>query len=525
MKVVLTLLGLFLATAQWAFGQAPQLEITQINRNSSDTNAVSLQYNLTDGDNDDCEVWLRYSTDGGRSFRNLHGATGDLGYPISPGSGKQVQFSTQTLQNVGAVAVIIRLVASDRKLVDIADLVAQVDSNRMKAMVQQYAIPRHYISQQSSLNAIRDSVEARLQATGLSVYRQPFVFNAVNVANVLARQSGHRRDSSVWIVDAHFDGVANTPGADDNASGVAGMLEIARILTEYEFEESLHYIGFDVEEAGLIGSNRYTTQAISPGDSIKGVFNFEMIGYYSDAPNSQQLPAGFDQLFPSVSAAVVADSSRGNFLTNVGNVNSLPLIALFDTAAARYVPALRVLSLAVPGNGQIAPDLRRSDHAMFWDRGYQALMLTDGANFRNQQYHLPGDSMAILNFEFMTNVVKATLAAAAMAARPMSAGKADISYPFALSLDDAHAHHAHCRMRLVPNPNEGVFEIIIDGCERPFGPADLRIFSLDGREHYHQRLSPALEHRIKPDIKLPKSTYLVVVDNGHEALTEKLLVY
>jgi hypothetical protein len=522
MKTYFLPIFLLLLHGSGLLAQAPQVQITQLDRATGDTTVVTLQYSLSDPNNDPCEVWLRYSTDGGRSFRPVAGSTGDVGFPVHPGN-RSIQFSTNQLQQVGALPVQLRVVASDRQAVDVAQLVAQVDSNRLRQKVQQYAIPRHYISQMSNLTAVRDSLHAELQSFGLPVLRHEFMFNNTLCANVLARQSGHRNDSSIWIVDAHFDGVATSPGADDNASGVAGMLEIARILSQYEFEESLHYIGFDVEELGLVGSNRYVFNAIDPGDSIRGVFNFEMIGFYSTAANSQQLPTGFNQLLPALYATIQADSFRGNFLANVGNVNSLPLTALFDSAAARYVPSLKVYSLNLPGNGTIAPDFRRSDHAMFWDRGYQALMLTDGANFRNNRYHTPADTPATLHYSFMADVVKATLAAAATAAKPMSAGKADIVYGFALAVAD-HPEHSACDLRVQPNPNSGRFSLVIDGCLHPYGPASLRIFSLDGKVQHEQTLPRASEHQIQLDLRLPKGSYLVVTDDGHESFTTKLIV-
>lgn len=504
------------------FAQAPSVQMLQISRSTSDTTDVTLQYSLADPNNDPCEVWLRYSTDGGRSFRPLLGASGDVGFPITPGN-RSIQFNTNQLQNVGALPVQLRVVASDRQTVDVAALVAQVDSNRLRTLVQQYAVPRHYTTHLSMLAAVRDSLHQQLQRLQLPVKRHEFTFNNVACANVLARQSGHRNDSSIWIVDAHFDGVATTPGADDNASGVAGMLEIARILSQYEFEESLHYIGFDVEELGLVGSNRYVFTAIDPGDSIRGVFNFEMIGFFNPAPNTQQLPAGFNQLFPALYATIQADSFRGNFLASVGNTNSLPLTAILDSAAARYVPSLKVYSLNLPGNGTIAPDFRRSDHAMFWDRGYQALMLTDGADFRNNRYHTPADSAATLNYTFMADVVKATLAAAATAAKPISAGKADITYGFALQVD-GHPAHSDCELRVQPNPNNGRFSLVLSNCLVPYGPASLRIFSLDGQVHHEQQLPKASEHNLQLDLNLKAGTYLVVTDNGHESFTAKLVV-
>ena len=129
--------------------------------------------------------------------------------------------------------------------------------------------------------------------------------------------------------------------------------------------------------------------------------------------------------------AWVAIDFVGDFITNVANEVSNPLKETFDSCAAVYVPDLRVISLATPGTGALTPDLSRSDHAPFWFAGYQALMLTDGANFRNPNYHESTDNISTLDFEFMTNVVKATLATAAKLADPIHASAA-ISEAFAL---------------------------------------------------------------------------------------------
>lgn len=523
MKFYFTCLAVLLGGSLFAQQQAPVVSNLNIQRSATDTTTVQVDFQLADAENDPCEVWIRYSVDGGHRFREVLGASGDVGFPVQPGN-RSITFNTQSLLDVTATPVIIRVVASDRTPVDVAEMVARVDSNRLRARVAAYAIPRNYVAQTATLNRVRDSLEAQFARQQLPVMRHNFVFNAVNCANIIAMQAGHADDSAVWIVDAHFDGVAVTPGADDNASGVAGVLEIAEILSDYEFEEGIQYIGFDVEEEGLVGSRRLVTTALNPADRIRGVFNLEMIGYYTEVPNTQQLPAGFGMLFPAQQAIVAADSFRGNFLANVGNVNSLPLTALFDSAAAQFAPALKVVSLNLPGNGTIAPDFRRSDHAPFWDANYQALMLTDGANFRNLNYHTPGDSVAILNFTFMSNVVKATLAATAMGAKPMSAGKADAVYGFALQVDDNHPPHADCRVVVKPNPSEGFFTVELAACAVPYGPADLRIFSLDGRLHHEQRLQRAEAHSIDIRLALPAGTYLLVIDNGHEAYTEKLLL-
>jgi hypothetical protein len=148
----------------------------------------------------------------------------------------------------------------------------------------------------------------------------------------------------------------------------------------------------------------------------------EMIGYYSDLPNSQQVPTGFSQLFPAAVDSITSGGNQGVWLFTVGNTNSSALSLAFDTIARHYVPQVKSLVMNVPGNGQIAQDLRRSDHAPFWDAGFKALMLTDGADFRNVNYHTPGDQIGTINFSFLVRNIQAITAVTAELAKPISAG-------------------------------------------------------------------------------------------------------
>jgi len=498
---------------------SPTVVITGMNTALANPLYYSLDYTLADLQNDSCEVWLRYSTNGGRSFQPLI-ASQDVGFPVLTGS-RTLLFEHSLLAN--ADSIVFRVVASDRKPMNIQTIVNRVDSNLLRSYIQEIAFPRHYLAQTPQLDSTKDRLARFMQAEGLSPYRQAFVYNNYLAHNILARKSGHKNDSITYVIDAHFDGVSQTPGADDNASGVAGLMEAIRILGDYEFENSLRFIGFDVEEAGLIGSQRYVAQAIPAYERTAGVINFEMIGYISQQINSQTLPAGFGQLFPAVVAAVQSDSMRGNFIINVGNVPSAVLSAAFDSAAVRYVPGLRVISLLVPGTGQIAPDLRRSDHARFWDAGLQALMITDGADTRNLAYHTANDTLARLNMTFMRRVVQASIGALADLAKPMSAGKGDYLYAVPVSVE-VHAHK-NCDFKLFPSPNDGKFTLQINSCDIPFGPASVRLFSLDGKQQYQAWLASETSHTLA--IQLPElgtGTYLLVVDDGHESWTEKVVV-
>ncbi|NJD67981.1 MAG: M20/M25/M40 family metallo-hydrolase [candidate division NC10 bacterium] len=215
--------------------------------------------------------------------------------------------------------------------------------------------------------------------------------------NVIALQPGSIRHRQVLLV-AHYDTVPNSPGADDNASGVAGLLEAAAALAGRQFAQDLVFIAFALEEYGNPGSLHYVEQAAANGTPIGGVFDLEMIGY--TGPN-QRIPAGIDA--PTV----------GDFIGVVGNRRSDGLVALFTKTATLVAPTLPVRTFVVEGNGEDLPLVRQSDHAPFWDAGYPALMITDTAFLRNPHYHLASDTLDTLNLRFLQQVTAVAAAAAA----------------------------------------------------------------------------------------------------------------
>ena len=134
-------------------------------------------------------------------------------------------------------------------------------------------------------------------------------------AITLEYQHDHIEDS-VLILGGHYDGVNISPAADDNGSAVLGVLEAAKILSQYNFKRSVRFLGFDLEELGLLGSKAYTTNGIYGYEKIKAMIDFEMIGFFSNRNNSQTFPNGFNLLFPSQYNQVAADNNRGNFINN-----------------------------------------------------------------------------------------------------------------------------------------------------------------------------------------------------------------
>ena len=182
---------------------------------------------------------------------------------------------------------------------------------------------------------------------------------------------------SCW--GAHYDTVHCTPGADDNASAVAVLLEVARLLRDHQGKRTARYVAFACEEppyfhCDAMGSQYHARECRKRGEKIVGMLCLEMVGYFQDTEGSQQIPAGIPRLlrrfFPS----------RGDFLTAVGNMHSWRLCWSFRRGFKRGTKRLPLYSICLPERIQ---EIRLSDNSSFWDQGYPALMLTDTSFLRN----------------------------------------------------------------------------------------------------------------------------------------------
>ncbi len=372
-------------------------------------NKIDIDFDVTDHDNGDLEVKCRiYNISVDKKYEEVipQMIDGDIGFPVKQGVNKKISIYLDLVSTPSNLVIVLS--AYDREAMDIKELISQVSPAKLQEHLLQIQGKRN-TSDPTFYNASRtyitNQTEKYLPIKTLQTISPPYT-----CINYEATKLGTNNPSNIIAMDAHYDCVPISPGADDNGSGVVGVLEAIRILSEYSFKKSVRFLFFDLEELGLIGSSVYIANQIDKRDSIKSVINFEMIGYYSDVPNSQVFPNGFNVLFPEAYNAVVANNNKGDFITNVGCTNSAYLMVAFKTNANTYVPELKVISLEAFGTGTFTPDLRRSDHAVFWDRNIPAVMITDGANFRNKNYHTAKDSSHYLNFDFMANVVRAAIA-------------------------------------------------------------------------------------------------------------------
>jgi Zn-dependent M28 family amino/carboxypeptidase len=264
---------------------------------------------------------------------------------------------------------------------------------------------RHPASSPTALLQAEGYLTEQFKVLGLEVSTHPFNGLGGTYRNVIGtRPASHPSPESnaPLIVAAHYDTVRGSPGADDNASALAVLLEVARCLRSAPLTREVRFIAFSLEEEDLLGSLAYVSSLRKDGHEIDGAIVLECVGYACETEGSQRKPPGVPIVVPTV----------GDFLAIVGNTASAALVAAVEGAAKERVPDLKTVALVVPGNGELFPVTRRSDHAAFWHYGYPAVMLTDTANFRNPNYHASTDTFETLDLGFMEKVARTITATA-----------------------------------------------------------------------------------------------------------------
>ena len=275
---------------------------------------------------------------------------------------------------------------------------AKAARQRLERDVRALDYTRHWRTNPAGLKDAEDFIALELGSLGLRVERHLFSWREHQFHNVIGTRDG-TDPSRPWIVaGAHFDTTEHTPGADDNASGVAAMLEIARRLQGEEFPATVQFVGFNLEEHqqwtppfSRFGSKAYVRWLTDQVARVDGAFVLEMVGCTEE---HQRVPVTA-RLFRKV-------STRGDFVAAIADGNSRHLLHAMERANAGLLP---METLSVPFKGFVVPDTRRSDNARFWDADYPAIMVTDTANLRNHRYHKTSDTCDTLDFVFMEKVV------------------------------------------------------------------------------------------------------------------------
>ncbi|MEW6595250.1 MAG: M28 family peptidase [Thermodesulfobacteriota bacterium] len=247
-----------------------------------------------------------------------------------------------------------------------------------------------------SMDQAAAAITFRLQELGYAVNRQEFSAYGTPVANIEVERRGTRRPEEILVIGAHYDTVLNSPGANDNGSGVAALLELARLLQREVVGRTIRLVAFANEEppfyfTGEMGSHRYAARCKARNETIVGMLALETMGCYTDIPASQRYPWPFGLFYPE----------RGDFIAMVGNLRSRSLV--------RQVIASFRQHARFPAEGLAAPGffygIGWSDHWSFWEHGYPALMVTDTAFFRSPVYHTTEDTPEKLDYERLARVV------------------------------------------------------------------------------------------------------------------------
>ena len=277
-----------------------------------------------------------------------------------------------------------------------------VNQERLRANLEQHVrFLSHSIGVRSADNfpnvyRAATYIENRLQDLGYQVVSHEFSAYNRSYRNLEATLPGTTRPQEVVILGAHYDTAEDAPGADDNASGVAGVLELARAFAEARQSRTIRFVFFPNEEppsfpTANMGSRHYATDARARNDQITAMVSIESIGYYDVEKGSQRYPFPLNLAYPDV----------GDFIGFVSNLKSGPLVR-------RAISAFRAHA-TMPTQGAAAPawvpGVWWSDHWSFWREGYRAIMITDTAPYRNPFYHTPQDTADKLDYARMARVV------------------------------------------------------------------------------------------------------------------------
>jgi hypothetical protein len=248
----------------------------------------------------------------------------------------------------------------------------------------------------SGLGDAAGVIERALAQAGYEVKRQRFESGGQPCDNLEVEIRGAASKDEIVVVGAHYDTVRGTPGADDNASGVAAMLALARAFAGAHPARTLRFVAFAAEEPPFfqtprMGSAAYARRSRDRGEHVVAMLSLETLGLYSDQPGSQRYPTPFGLFYPSA----------GDFVAFVGDVSSR---ALVRRTVASFRASARFPSEGVAAPGAV-PGVMWSDHWAFRQEGYPAVMVTDTAPFRNPGYHTADDTPERLTFAPMARVV------------------------------------------------------------------------------------------------------------------------
>lgn len=247
----------------------------------------------------------------------------------------------------------------------------------------------------SNLEKTAEYIIRKFRELGYDVVIEPYKVGNQIYKNIIAMWPGQNSSDEVMIIGAHYDSCFN-PGADDNASGIAGVLELARLLKDQQLNKRIKFIAFTNEEPPFfmtqyMGSRVYARKVKANGEKIEAAIILETIGFYSEKPNSQKYLPLLGPFYPN----------RANFVAVVGNFHSKDIVSKI-TSSFKKSSDFSIVKLVSP---DFIPGINFSDHWSFWQEGFPAIMVTDTAYLRNPHYHQSSDRVDTLDYEKMALVI------------------------------------------------------------------------------------------------------------------------
>lgn len=269
----------------------------------------------------------------------------------------------------------------------------QPERERLRSHVEAVSEPRCPRANPEGHVRVKRLLLERFESIGKSVRIEPFLFEGAVHQNLVLDLPGQgTRKREIVIVGAHYDSVADCPGADDNGSALAAMLEIGRTLAPLPHEHDLRLVAFDLEETGFRGSRHHAAECAWARQPVRLMMSLEMLGYCSREPGSQQYPGKLGLILPD----------RADFIGLLSNLRGIRS----TLTLARGLRSARARTIALPTGvrGEWVPASCRSDHVPFWELGFPAVLVTDTAGLRNPHYHQPSDLPQTLDYEFLETV-------------------------------------------------------------------------------------------------------------------------
>ncbi|MBC8023321.1 MAG: M28 family peptidase [Burkholderiales bacterium] len=270
-------------------------------------------------------------------------------------------------------------------------------ASRLRANVTFIASAEHNMAHPDAYEAAAKHLEAQLAEAGHAVRRQEFRVDGKRVRNLDVEIAGSDAGAGIVVIGAHYDSVHGAPGANDNGSGTAATVELARLFAGWKPVHTWRLVLFANEEpphfkTESMGSAVYARACKARGERIAAMFSLETMGYYSEGAGSQRYPFPLNYAYPD----------RGNFIAFVGNVASRGLVR---RAVGTFREKARFPSEGVAAP-QIVPGIDWSDHWAFWREDWPALMITDTAPFRYPHYHTAQDTPDKIDYERLARVVR-----------------------------------------------------------------------------------------------------------------------